>query len=401
MKRRRFISFVFILILCFGMIGCGKEKKIIESDKFHSDYMEIKGGTTTEEGYFDVINGLSYYVDFETMNAVPICNKPNCRHLSWREDRETKCNAADTSILKMFPYEDKLYSIRGDSEGGSELFVSNLDGSNQKTKGRFLEEDEVFAEGVLIKNQLFFVKEVYLKPDAMSAESKVEMAMCVLDLNTMKIKELRRTAGIFSMELLGGTEEYQIYFEKEENQIKCYRLDYKDSKSQQIILENEPQDVVAASETGFYYSSGIDFSKEVYRYDFETGKSEIYISEDEVRSVLRGDYQILDLWDVRGKDILFFVWDGIKGELFIKETESGEIRNLFVSSSLPEGAILDSLLFRDEEGVGFSYIKRLESDQIQWYGYITWEDMLNGENNIKVFIEPKLTDLGYPLDEKE
>ena len=75
MKRRHFISFVFVLILYIGMIGCGKEKKTTASDKFQSDYMEIGVGTTVEKGYFGVINGLLYYVDFETMNAVPICNK--------------------------------------------------------------------------------------------------------------------------------------------------------------------------------------------------------------------------------------------------------------------------------------------------------------------------------------
>ena len=63
MKRRRFISFVFVLILCVGMIGCGKEKKTTASDQFQSDYMEIGVGTTVEKGYFGVINGLLYYVE--------------------------------------------------------------------------------------------------------------------------------------------------------------------------------------------------------------------------------------------------------------------------------------------------------------------------------------------------
>ena len=52
MKRRHFISFVFVLILYIGMIGCGKEKKTTASDKFQSDYMEIGVGTTVEKGYF-------------------------------------------------------------------------------------------------------------------------------------------------------------------------------------------------------------------------------------------------------------------------------------------------------------------------------------------------------------
>lgn len=69
MKRRRFISFVFVLILCFGMSGCGKEKKTTAPNKFQSDYMEVWGGTTVEEGDFRVINGLLYYIDFETMEG--------------------------------------------------------------------------------------------------------------------------------------------------------------------------------------------------------------------------------------------------------------------------------------------------------------------------------------------
>lgn len=41
MKRRHFISFVFVLILCIGMIGCGKEKKTTASDKFQNPHNTI------------------------------------------------------------------------------------------------------------------------------------------------------------------------------------------------------------------------------------------------------------------------------------------------------------------------------------------------------------------------
>ena len=155
MKRRHFISFVFVLILYIGMIGCGKEKKTTASDKFQSDYMEIGVGTTVEKGYFGVINGLLYYVDFETMNAVPICNKPDCRHISWMEDRNTKCNAANTDIWNLFPYKGKLYGFRSLADGGSELVVSDLDGSNWKSKGMFIKAEESFHEGVVVKDQMF------------------------------------------------------------------------------------------------------------------------------------------------------------------------------------------------------------------------------------------------------
>ena len=156
MKRRRFISFVFVLILCFGMSGCGKEKKTTAPNKFQSDYMEVWGGTTVEEVDFRVINGLLYYIDFETMEGIPICNKPNCRHISWKEDRNTKCDAANIDISTVFPYEGKLYGFRSLSDGGSELVVSDLDGGDWKSKGMFITAEEIFQGGVVVGNQMFF-----------------------------------------------------------------------------------------------------------------------------------------------------------------------------------------------------------------------------------------------------
>lgn len=211
MKRRHFISFVFVLILCIGMIGCGKEKKTTASDKFQSDYMEIGVGTTVEKGYFGVINGLLYYVDFETMNAVPICNKPDCRHISWMEDRNTKCNAANTDIWNLFPYKGKLYGFRSLADGGSELVVSDLDGSNWKSKGMFIKAEESFHEGVVVKDQMFYLKDVALREEE-AAEPELETVMCMLDLDTMKSREICRERGTFSIQFLGGTKDYQIYY---------------------------------------------------------------------------------------------------------------------------------------------------------------------------------------------
>ena len=196
MKRRHFISFVFVLILYIGMIGCGKEKKTTASDKFQSDYMEIGVGTTVEKGYFGVINGLLYYVDFETMNAVPICNKPDCRHISWMEDRNTKCNAANTDIWNLFPYKGKLYGFRSLADGGSELVVSDLDGSNWKSKGMFIKAEESFHEGVVVKDQMFYLKDVALREEE-AAEPELETVMCMLDLDTMKSRDLQRTRHFF------------------------------------------------------------------------------------------------------------------------------------------------------------------------------------------------------------
>lgn len=395
MKRRHFISFVFVLILCIGMIGCGKEKKTTASDKFQSDYMEIGVGTTVEKGYFGVINGLLYYVDFETMNAVPICNKPDCRHISWMEDRNTKCNAANTDIWNLFPYKGKLYGFRSLADGGSELVVSDLDGSNWKSKGMFIKAEESFHEGVVVKDQMFYLKDVALREEE-AAEPELETVMCMLDLDTMKSREICRERGTFSIQFLGGTKDYQIYSVKGEDGVTCYQFDYKKEVSKEISLYDIPGRIIGADETGFYYNSGIDYPSAVYRYHFETGENEVFVSKEEAKAAYGKDVFSLSLWDVREEGILFKIWYGEDQRLFLKEADSGKLRQLSLSEELlKEDFVLNGMLFKNEEGLGFEYTQYLDMDQINWYGYISWEDLLSDENNVKVLIEPRMTSRGY------
>ena len=400
MKRRRFISFVFVLILCFGMSGCGKEKKTTAPNIFQSDYMEVWGGTTVEEGDFRVINGLLYYIDFETMEGIPICNKPNCRHISWKEDRNTKCDAANIDISTVFPYEGKLYGFRSLSDGGSELVVSDLDGGDWKSKGMFITAEEIFQGGVVVGNQMFFLKDVVVRPEDHITEMRTDTVMCVLNFDTMELKELRREKGVFSIQFLGGTKDYQIYSVKGEDGVTCYQFDYKKEVSKEISLYDIPGRIIGADETGFYYNSGIDYPSAVYRYHFETGENEVFVSKEEAKAAYGKDVFSLSLWDVREEGILFKIWYGEDQRLFLKEADSGKLRQLSLSEELlKEDFVLNGMLFKNEEGLGFEYTQYLDMDQINWYGYISWEDLLSDENNVKVLIEPRMTSRGYPLDE--
>lgn len=86
--------------------------------------------------------------------------------------------------------------------------------------------------------------------------------------------------------------------------------------------------------------------------------------------------------------------------MFLKEADSGKLRQLSLSEELlKEDFVLNGMMFKNEEGLGFEYTQYLDMDQINWYGYISWEDLLSDENNVKVLIEPRLTSRGYPLDE--
>lgn len=121
----------------------------------------VKNDLIAQEEYSYYLYGVKhlevlYYIDFETMEGIPICNKPNCRHISWKEDRNTKCDAANIDISTVFPYEGKLYGFRSLSDGGSELVVSDLDGGDWKSKGMFITAEEIFQGGVVVGNQMFF-----------------------------------------------------------------------------------------------------------------------------------------------------------------------------------------------------------------------------------------------------
>ena len=138
----------------------------------------------------------------------------------------------------------------------------------------------------------------------------------------------------------------------------------------------------------------------VYRYHFETGENEVFVSKEEAKAAYGKDVFSLSLWDVREEGILFKIWYGEDQRLFLKEADSGKLRQLSLSEELlKEDFVLNGMLFKNEEGLGFEYTQYLDMDQINWYGYISWEDLLSDENNVKVLIEPRMTSRGYPLDE--
>lgn len=219
-------------------------------------------------------------------------------------------------------------------------------------------------------------------------------------LDTMKSREICRERGTFSIQFLGGTKDYQIYSVKGEDGVTCYQFDYKKEVSKEISLYDIPGRIIGADETGFYYNSGIDYPSAVYRYHFETGENEVFVSKEEAKAAYGKDVFSLSLWDVREEGILFKIWYGEDQRLFLKEADSGKLRQLSLSEELlKEDFVLNGMLFKNEEGLGFEYTQYLDMDQINWYGYISWEDLLSDENNVKVLIEPRMTSRGYPLDE--
>lgn len=410
MKRRRFISFVFVLILCFGMSGCGKEKKTTAPNKFQSDYMEVWGGTTVEEGDFRVINGLLYYIDFETMEGIPICNKPNCRHISWKEDRNTKCDAANIDISTVFPYEGKLYGFRSLSDGGSELVVSDLDGGDWKSKGMFITAEEIFQGGVVVGNQMFFLKDVVVRPEDHITEMRTDTVMCVLNFDTMELKELRREKGVFSIQFLGGTKDYQIYSVQEDNGIKCYQcavvkddgvqynlFDYESGTLTEISLNTVDYQRVEVTQDGkgFYYIG--DEGKSLYCYHIDSKENEKIVQAEEVGA------EKVTVEGVSEEGILFRAFP--ENELYVKNEEG--ISNLKLSDRLPtDQAWLSGINDITKDGVYFTYQekyigeKEIEGDLLMYDAYIEKEDLFGKTGEMKVIYTPRVSSAGNIVTEE-
>ena len=93
-----------------------------------------------ENGYYFQLNHFLFFADRETMNIVPLCNRPNCRHHEETNDYEVwKCNAY---VGEGYPflqfYQEKLYTMsyfNADAAGNkieSRLVELSPDGSNRK-----------------------------------------------------------------------------------------------------------------------------------------------------------------------------------------------------------------------------------------------------------------------------
>lgn len=103
-----------------------------------------------EEGYDNLM-----YIDYATGKQVYLCNKSNCSH----DDAGCTSYIPINGAQGLFTYKDKLYRLSGagSSDGMSDvpgLFVSDLDGSNQKMlyqldSGMGWLRDFVIGDGVL------------------------------------------------------------------------------------------------------------------------------------------------------------------------------------------------------------------------------------------------------------
>src|SRR5699024_5721988 len=96
-----------LLILCMLVLfltACGSDQAEVESEEFNleTDFQSEYYDWTTEphpiveveNGYYMLVGYYLYYVDKETMEYTPLCNKPNCLHQEETDQMKVMdCNA--------------------------------------------------------------------------------------------------------------------------------------------------------------------------------------------------------------------------------------------------------------------------------------------------------------------
>jgi hypothetical protein len=125
-----------ILTACGGNDGTpvGKiPENIFMSHKGHPRYTFIEGGAFYEDP--DGIRRALMFVDFNSLNSVPVCPKPNCTH------KDENCSALGMTSAGGLPifHNDKLFYLTEEIKAGAEglalftrIMTADTDGSNRR-----------------------------------------------------------------------------------------------------------------------------------------------------------------------------------------------------------------------------------------------------------------------------
>lgn len=410
MIRWKELSIVIIILPAVLITGCTK-KQNAANHMLDADYIQMisHGPARVDSGEFMVVDGISYYVDYENASAVPVCNKPDCRHLSPRLDRGSTCNAA-MEYEAIFPYSGHLYGIKLESKGEMEVFASDLDGGNKERLGEF-PAGSVLQDFLLVQSKLYYTTFGLSSEVPKESDSDMELTwdLYTLDLNTLDTEKIISHTGIgHGIYLLGGTEEYQIYSMGDESSMAFYSLEYSTAQSEKIPINGTGYQQVIPHKDGFYYVYISDNDAcSIHYFDMDKKEDRVYVSEEEIIDLLGDDVVTVNLQTSFGDGVIFgaYTMDQTQKGVFLKENEDTPSVRLELPDQMEkeEGIQFNGFSSETENGMFFRYVKQTEiekdvTDTVTWYAYEDKQALLNGTDDIKIVIEPKVSSMSNPVD---
>ena len=156
---KRVVTVLLVLCIIIGLVpalsGCSSSQYDSLPDSYNEEtdypYMfpAISAGTAItigNDGYYFRAANFLFYMDAESKEVVPFCNRPDCQHLKEKNPSEVwKCNAymGQTMFSQLQFYENELYCITDFDKEDMELNLSiptlftaiSEDSSNRRTLG--------------------------------------------------------------------------------------------------------------------------------------------------------------------------------------------------------------------------------------------------------------------------
>lgn len=144
MKKYNVILYIISFILgIFSLTGCNKSAQELgdcyiegQDQQFMYSDGSMQKIARTENGYYFFAGEYLYYMDFESMRPIIMCNKPNCLHNEETNlEKRVDCNALFTENYFLSYYDGYLYTTvkqYKSSTNKTELIRVALDGTSRK-----------------------------------------------------------------------------------------------------------------------------------------------------------------------------------------------------------------------------------------------------------------------------
>ena len=142
---KKLITLTLLLAL---LCACGTTSRYPTDNEYHPEtdcafYLaSFYSGTRlaeTEKGIYFSVNNTLLYFDYDTMDSIPLCSKPNCMHNNETDpEKQAQCEAYFPAISwysRVYLYNQSLYVFHRTGIGSqySALTKVSLDGTERKT----------------------------------------------------------------------------------------------------------------------------------------------------------------------------------------------------------------------------------------------------------------------------
>ena len=151
MKKKAFALSIMLVVLLFSC-GCSQRKtEIIHDDHFvfGQDYQYQFGSSwyinhinKSDKGYYFTLSDFLFYLDESTMQATPLCDRPNCVHeMITQSSALPECNACiGAADGEIYYYDGAVYYMKtymntagSDNERETRIIRCSSDGTSKVT----------------------------------------------------------------------------------------------------------------------------------------------------------------------------------------------------------------------------------------------------------------------------